>query len=304
MRAVVLSGGLTHDFPATTACLAELLDEAGLEVDVHSGRDGVDVRADGAARRRAAGRQRAALDDDGPRRAGPLPRAGCRRGRRARRRRPGRPSRPTWPGAAASSGCTPRALCFDDWPGWGETLGAAWVWGESFHPPLGPEITASPSVPHPLVDGIDPFSLVDEVYCGLDRQPGRPGSAARAPTRRRRPAAAPAVGAGAPRRTRRLRRAGTPSALVRGAGASRGRPPGDRMDDEGLTPWHGPWTGCRCWSPAADPGSARPWCTGWRGPGHGCRCPGGGRRRSRRSPPRRARAGWSGTSPRPRTGRR
>jgi type 1 glutamine amidotransferase len=63
------------------------------------------------------------------------------------------------------------ALCFDDWPGWGGTLGAAWVWGDSFHPPLGPEVTASPMGPHPLVAGLDTFSLVDEVYSGLDRQP-------------------------------------------------------------------------------------------------------------------------------------
>ena len=35
MRAVVLSGGLTHDFPATTGCLTALLGEQGLQAEVH-----------------------------------------------------------------------------------------------------------------------------------------------------------------------------------------------------------------------------------------------------------------------------
>ena len=34
-RAVVLTGGPTHDFPATTACLAGLLAEQGLTADVY-----------------------------------------------------------------------------------------------------------------------------------------------------------------------------------------------------------------------------------------------------------------------------
>src|SRR5690242_19021857 len=42
VRAVVLSGGLTHDFPATTACLEALLDEAGFAVEIHTGTAGVD----------------------------------------------------------------------------------------------------------------------------------------------------------------------------------------------------------------------------------------------------------------------
>lgn len=169
MRAVVLSGGLTHDFPATTACLAELLSGAGLEVDVHSGRAGVEsaLTALPGAALLVVNALRWTMTGPG------VP----------DRYREQAPAEAASPSAAAREaldthltggggvlGMHTASLCFDDWPGWGETLGAAWVWGESSHPPLGPEITAIPSPPHPLVDGVDPFTLVDEVYCGLDRR--------------------------------------------------------------------------------------------------------------------------------------
>lgn len=170
MRAVILSGGLTHDFPATTACLGELLDEAGLEVDVHTGRAGVEtaLAALPGAALFVVNALRWTMTGPGvPDRyrelapaeaASPSPRA--------------RQALETHlAGGGGVLGMHTASLCFDDWPQWGDTLGAAWVWGSSFHPPLGPEITATPTAPHPLVAGLDAFELVDEVYSGQDLRP-------------------------------------------------------------------------------------------------------------------------------------
>ncbi len=49
------------------------------------------------------------------------------------------------------------AICFDDWPEWGEILGARWVWGKSWHPPPC-EID---------VTGLKNGSTVDELYFDL-----------------------------------------------------------------------------------------------------------------------------------------
>jgi uncharacterized protein len=174
MRAVVLSGGLTHDFPATTACLAALLGEAGLEVDVHSGREGVEsaLTALPGAALFVVNALRWSM-------AGPAVPDRYRDRAEAEAASPSARARDALADHLAAGGGVlgmhTAGICFDDWPGWGDALGAAWVWGESFHPPLGPAITATPAVDHPLVAGLDAFSLVDEVYSGLDRRPGVEG---------------------------------------------------------------------------------------------------------------------------------
>lgn len=171
MRAVVLSGGLTHDFPATTACLTELLEGAGLTCEVHE-----DVDAALTALPRAALLVVNAL--------------------RWTMTGPGTPDRyraqaaqwgasPSEPARAAFGahlqagggvlGMHTAGLCFDDWPEWGAALGAAWVWGTSNHPPLGPDVTVRVAATHPLVDGVGDFAVVDEVYSDLARQPGTDG---------------------------------------------------------------------------------------------------------------------------------
>jgi uncharacterized protein len=63
------------------------------------------------------------------------------------------------------------SICFDDWPQWGEVLGGAWVWGRSFHPPLGP-VRAVLRPEHPLSAGLPDFGVVDEAYTALALQPG------------------------------------------------------------------------------------------------------------------------------------
>ena len=56
------------------------------------------------------------------------------------------------------------AICFDDWPQWGDVVGGSWQWGTSSHPPVGP-VAASVVRQHPVVAGL-PAEIVlrDEVY--------------------------------------------------------------------------------------------------------------------------------------------
>lgn len=60
--------------------------------------------------------------------------------------------------------CHGAPICFDDWPGWGDLLGARWVWGESSHPPLGPIDVRVASPRHPLVVGLSDTVVTDECY--------------------------------------------------------------------------------------------------------------------------------------------
>ena len=58
-------------------------------------------------------------------------------------------------------------VCFDDWAGWGDVLGASWQWGVSGHPPYGP-VEATVIADHPVVASVGPaIALDDEIYGGL-----------------------------------------------------------------------------------------------------------------------------------------
>ncbi len=59
------------------------------------------------------------------------------------------------------------SICFDSWSGWGDVLGADWVWGESYHPPLGPVRVTPTDDAHPITAGTGAFELNDEVYTRL-----------------------------------------------------------------------------------------------------------------------------------------
>jgi type 1 glutamine amidotransferase len=63
------------------------------------------------------------------------------------------------------------AICFDDWPDWQRILGAAWVWGRSGHPPYGAVDVRFDAAEHPLLRGLTPFALNDEVYGNLAMEP-------------------------------------------------------------------------------------------------------------------------------------
>ncbi|MET8139000.1 ThuA domain-containing protein [Sphaerisporangium sp. NPDC005288] len=159
---VILSGGPAHDFPATSAALAEVLAEAGvrsLVTDDIAGTLAAGPRPDlvtvNALRR---------LADDGWSRSlgvAPfrLPRA-ARAALLAHLDRGG--------GVLAVHAAS---ICFDDWPAWRGLVGAAWVWGASHHPPLGPaEVKVHGG--HPIVEGLADFELVDEIYSDLEVSPG------------------------------------------------------------------------------------------------------------------------------------
>lgn len=171
MRTVLLSGGLTHDFPATTACLVDLLEPLGFAVDVHTGVAGVDTAmlalpgADllvvNALRWTMTGpgvpeRYRAQAAVEG---ASPAPEA-----------------RSAFAAHLAAGGGVlgvhTAALCFDDWPEWGAALGGAWVWGRSQHPPLGPTVDVRVADHHPIVEELPGFGVVDEVYGDLSLADG------------------------------------------------------------------------------------------------------------------------------------
>lgn len=66
-------------------------------------------------------------------------------------------------------------ICFDDWPAWGDVVGASWTWGRSSHPPYG-AVTAHVApgqADHPIVAGVPAtFGIDDEVYGDLDLRDG------------------------------------------------------------------------------------------------------------------------------------
>jgi type 1 glutamine amidotransferase len=170
MRAVVLSGGLTHDFPATTACLVDLLAEQGVAADVHTDVEAAFAALPGAGLFVVNALRWTMTGPATPDRYRALAEA------------EGRSVSPAAREALAAHlatgggllGVHTASICFDDWPEWGDVLGGAWVWGHSWHPPLGPEITVRPAAghrEHPLVADLDPFELVDEVYGELDLRP-------------------------------------------------------------------------------------------------------------------------------------
>jgi type 1 glutamine amidotransferase len=63
------------------------------------------------------------------------------------------------------------SISFDDWPEWGDIVGARWEWGRSGHRPYGP-VEVRPCGPaHPITAGVPAFRCDDEVYAGLAVDP-------------------------------------------------------------------------------------------------------------------------------------
>ncbi len=162
--AVVLSGGVAHDFPATSARLAQVLGGAGFDPTVT-----LDVDATLAA---------LPVDGSGPvvvldmlRWTMQIPRYAAQRD--------------SWglslsPAARAGLDTHVRvgggllamhgaSICFDDWPGWRELLGGVWRWDVSSHPPLAGAVPVTVHDRHPVVHDMPDFAIVDEVYGFLDR---------------------------------------------------------------------------------------------------------------------------------------
>ncbi|MFI6294072.1 ThuA domain-containing protein [Nonomuraea sp. NPDC050790] len=161
-RNLILSGGLFHDFDATSAALAEVLAEVGVESEITEDVAGalseptevplitvntlrwrmeLDRFADQRARWRFVlpAQARTTLLDHLDRGGGLL--------------------------------CMHTAsICFDDWQGWPRVLGGCWSWPKSHHPPLG-WTSVRVHGGHPIVAGLRDFDLVDEVYSDLDVLP-------------------------------------------------------------------------------------------------------------------------------------
>ena len=165
MRALVLTGGPAgHPFDATAGHLTAILTAAGYEATVTDDVDGCfaalgtcDLLAVNALRWRMLDDRYAA--DRAEHAFSPTPagreavNAFLHRG-----------------GALLASHTAP--ICFDDWPGWGDVVGASWQWGQSSHPPLGPARIEVRSDAHPVVAGVKPeFDVVDEIYGHMDVRP-------------------------------------------------------------------------------------------------------------------------------------
>ncbi len=53
---------------------------------------------------------------------------------------------------------------YDDWVRYGELLGFTWVWGVTTHSPLGDHKVEVLQTGHPIVEGLQDYTLFDELY--------------------------------------------------------------------------------------------------------------------------------------------
>ena len=157
MQNLLFMGGVGHPFEETSAELAKLLQSHGVEttiVPAHQWEDAsklfptADLLSFDALRWRMLADRYDHLRDEHAYSA-PMP---LRRAVEAHVAA-GRPV------LALHTSC----ICFDDWPWWGELLGACWDWDRSFHPELA-EIRLSGT---PSFNGPRTTALCDEVYHGL-----------------------------------------------------------------------------------------------------------------------------------------
>ena len=163
LRNLILSGGVGHDFAGSSAALAALLDEVGIQSDITEDieqgirrLDHYDMLTINALRWRML------ADKYAPQRAEWAFEISAAAGERlAHFVRNGGPL----------LALHTASICFDNWPGWREVLGGAWAWDRSWHPPLGP-VHAEPVGSDPIVSGLPGFDLVDEVYTDQSLLPG------------------------------------------------------------------------------------------------------------------------------------
>lgn len=161
-RNLLLSGGVGHDFPATSAALAALLTEVGIESDVcedpveglrHVGE--YDLVTVNMLRWRMDVERYLHLKETW---ALSLPPESCTalEGHVL--------------GGGGLLGLHGASICFDDWPQWRSVLGGVWDWECSGHPPLGP-VSIRVTGEHPIVEGLADFEIEDEVYGDLSKEP-------------------------------------------------------------------------------------------------------------------------------------
>ena len=163
-RALILSGGIFHDFPATSGLIAEQLARLGCDSQITEElEDGLarleafDLLVVNALRWRMLGEKYDPYRDKMAYSPSPAAReAVIRHLERGRN----------------MVAMHTAVICFDDWEEWGDILGAQWRWGQSGHPPPG-RVRVTVNCPsNPLVAGIAGFDIDDEVYGFLDHRPG------------------------------------------------------------------------------------------------------------------------------------
>lgn len=165
MKTLILTGGIAHPFDETAPELARILEAAGFSTQVTEDIEGglarledVDLLAVHALRWTMTQHEKYA-----PHRARWAFSLG-EAGRAAIEKHVAR--------GRGVLGIHTAAICFDDWPAWRDHLGVRWVWGRSHHPaPCAISVRAS-AVTDPIVAGIAPFSVHDELYSDLERTPG------------------------------------------------------------------------------------------------------------------------------------
>ncbi|MEV1239575.1 ThuA domain-containing protein [Nonomuraea sp. NPDC050022] len=161
-RNLILSGGLFHDFEATSTALAEVLAGVGIESDITEDIAGalsepseVQLITVNALRWQMGLDRFADLRDEW------------------RFELPAEARTTLLDHLDRGGGllCMHSAsICFDDWQGWPRVLGGCWAWPKSHHPPLG-WTGVRVHGGHEIVEGLRDFDLVDEVYSDLDVLP-------------------------------------------------------------------------------------------------------------------------------------
>ncbi len=160
-RALVLSGGVTHDFPALATELTALLDDNAVSADVRE--DVEDALAQSADYDLLVVNLLRWRMDSGPYVA-QRERWGLSLGAGSRTALTDFVA-----GGKGMLALHAATICFDDWPEWKDLVGGRWVWGTSRHPPFGPFDVTVHSDRHDIVAGAPrSFRIEDEAYGFLD----------------------------------------------------------------------------------------------------------------------------------------
>jgi type 1 glutamine amidotransferase len=173
-RNLLLSGGPGHDFGALAGSVTALLHEEGIETTVvtdptemlcelsgpeRAGGDPYDLLTVHALHWGMAAERYAHLRDAEPY---TLPPAGASTiGRFVA-------------GGGGLLALHAAVICFDAEPTWHSLCGASWNWATSSHEPVG-DVTVTVTDAgrgHDVTAGLEPFSVLDEVYERLDSDPG------------------------------------------------------------------------------------------------------------------------------------
>jgi uncharacterized protein len=162
-RNLLLMGGFNHDFPATSAAIAGLLADLDIQTDIS---DDINGALAGARSYDLLTVNALRFTMDTERFADRRDEYGLHLSTAARE---GILSHLADGGALL--GIHTASICFDDFPQWGDLLGGVWDWDVSWHPPRGPIEVLIGRRDHPVVAGLQHFSLIDEVYHDLIRQP-------------------------------------------------------------------------------------------------------------------------------------